>query len=469
MNAAFQNQQVTVMGLGSFGGGVGVARWLSAQGARVTVTDLSDAARLSDSIRQLDGLNIRFALGGHQAEDFRHADLVVVNPAVPDGSEYLELAQTAGVPITTEINLFVERCRARCVGVTGSVGKSTTVAMTEHVLRNGGFAAADCSAADAAPRVWLGGNIGASLLDALPRIAEADVVVLELSSFQLHRTPAVRWSPHIAAFTNISPNHLDWHGSFENYVGDKLNLCAFQNAAGEVVTGVDATLQRALAERRRHPRGLWVSTADGDGISALRFRHPTATPSETLEHRRVALGVPGRHNLQNASITLTVAHLLGVPAERASAALRSFAGLPHRLQRVTTSGGVTFYNDSKSTTPDATITALNSFPADTPLLVILGGYDKHVDLTQAAEFAARRARFAACIGQTGPTIAAAVRQAGGEASVLDSFEAAVAECRRRARPGDVVLLSPACASWGMFTDYRQRGEVFTRLVSQENA
>jgi len=181
-----------------------------------------------------------------------------------------------------------------------------------------------------------------------------------------------------------------------------------------------------------------------------------------IRWKDVHLVIPGRHNRENAAAALTVAHVLGIDAGAAASALASFEGLEHRLQRVAVRDGITYYNDSKSTTPEAAITAMNAI--DAPLLMILGGYDKQIDLTPAARVAAKRARFAACIGQTGPALVDAIRATGGQAELYDALPAAVSSCRKRARPGDAVLLSPACASWDMFSDYRVRGDEFARLV-----
>jgi UDP-N-acetylmuramoylalanine--D-glutamate ligase len=447
MNENWAQKRVTVMGLGRFGGGVGVTRWLAARGARLTVTDEAPAEKLADSLAAIADTGATLHLGGHVEGDFTQADLVVVNPAVPPTSPFLHTAERAGVPITTEINLFLERCRGRTIGVTGSVGKSTTTAMIGRILDQ----------AYTAGRAWVGGNIGKSLLDALPQIAADDVVVLELSSFQLERTPAVGWSPHVAVITNIAPNHVDWHGDFAAYVDAKLNLLRFQPAGQQrVVLGDSPLLHEACEQRGLKPAGAW-RVAVTDGAAAAR-----RGDGRTLRWPGLRLLVPGRHNLENAAAALTAAHELGVAAADAAAALGDFAGLPHRLQRVGERDGVTYFNDSKATTPAAAITALEAF--EQPVLVILGGYDKEIDLTPAVEAAARKARFAACVGQTGPRMAEAIARRGGRAQVFETFDAAVWACRREARPGEVVLLSPACASWGMFSDYRERGERFVRLV-----
>lgn len=456
MTTDFKHKRVTVMGLGRFAGGVGVTRWLAAQGARLVVTDTKPLADLEDSVAAIADCGAELRLGGHREQDFVDTDLVVVNPAVPDSSPFLRAARQAGVALTTEMNLFVERCPARTVGVTGSVGKSTVTAMIGHVLER--------TLTDA--RVWVGGNLGRSLLDALGRIAARDVVVLELSSFQLQRTPLARWSPGVAVLTSVTPNHLDWHGTFAAYLAAKLNIVRFQDPARSAfIMHDDPELRRHIDQMFGDVSGVWRYGLDGDEPRALLQE----TAAVDCDNRRVhwpgvRLEVPGRHNRENAAAALTAAYVLGVEPRAAAAALSSYEALPHRLQRVAVRGGVAYYNDSKSTTPESAITAMNAI--DAPLLVILGGYDKGIDLSPAAQLAARRAKFAACIGQTGRRIVEMVRQAGGQADFFDGLREALAACRTRAGRGDAVLLSPACASWGMFSDYRQRGEEFSRLARE---
>jgi len=453
----FRHQRVTVIGLGRFGGGVGVTRWLARAGARVVLTDQQPAEKLHVALEQIRDLDLELRLGGHDERDSRDADLVVVNPAVRDDSPFVQAARDAGVPLSTEINLFVERCPARCVGITGSVGKSTIAAMCGHVLK----------ATLTDRRVWLGGNIGRSLLDDLPTIRSGDIVVLELSSFQLHRTPLVRWSPHIAVITNIRPNHLDWHGGFAAYLAAKLNIVRFQDPARDAAVIEDTPeLRRNFEHLYGDVAGLWRYGLDGDEpVAVAQTTSAIDCDDRRLRWENVRLGVPGRHNRLNAAAALTVAHLLGVPADAAVAAIASYAALPDRLECVAVRHGVTYYNDSKSTTPEAAMTAMEALAA--PLLVILGGYDKGSDLRAVAEMAARRARFVACIGQTGSKLTELVRAAGGIAEFCGELTTGVEACRRHARAGDTVLLSPACASWDQFDDYRARGAMFTRLVTSE--
>jgi UDP-N-acetylmuramoylalanine--D-glutamate ligase len=460
MSTRLHGKRVTVMGLGRFGGGLGVTRWLLGQGAHVLITDRESPEKLGESVAALHALpvdlreRLAFRLGEHREDDFRNCDVVVVNPAVPPASPYLQVAEAAGVPVTTEINLFLERNPARCIGVTGTVGKSTTVAMIGHILTR-------CLPQR---RVWVGGNIGRSLLDELPNISADDWVVLELSSFQLLRTAAIRWSPSIAVITNVAPNHLDWHPNFAHYLASKLNIIRYQDPErGVIVVGDDPMLLRQFDLMHGDLAGVWRASARGEALEAvLQSTSAIDTVDRRLRWPNVSLATPGAHNRQNAAMALTVAHLAGVAEHDAAAPLSDFAGLEHRLERVGVVDGVAYVNDSKSTTPEAALTAIAAF--DGPVLLLLGGYDKHADLRPLAQTAAMRAKYAACIGQTGPAICDAVRSSGGQADTYDDFDAAVEACRQRASAGDTVLLSPGCASWGMFTDYRERGARFARLV-----
>lgn len=457
MISDWTGKRVTVMGLGRFGGGVGVTRWLAEQGARVTVTDLADEAKLADSVAEIRDLDVRLRLGGHDEADFRDADLVIVNPAVKPEAAPLRIARDANVPISTEINLFVERCRGRTIGITGTAGKSTVTAMTGHILER----------AQPDRRTWVGGNLGRSLLNALPEIRPEDWVVLELSSFQLERTPAVRWSPHIALITNVTPNHLDWHGSFAAYLAAKLNIVRFQNPGQDaIVIHDEATLRDPFEHMFGDFAGIWRYALDGDTpVARAQTKSSEEFDDQRLVWDDVQLQIPGEHNRLNAAAALTIAHLCGVRSAAAVAALAEYEGLPHRLRRVAQRDGVTFIDDSKSTTPEATQIALNAVSGR--VLVILGGYDKGSDLTAAARSVAERGAFAACVGVTGPRWVELIRAAGGAAEMFDDFASAVAACKRRAEPGDTVLLSPGCASWGMFADYRARGLAFAELVQKD--
>lgn len=436
------------MGLGRFGGGVGVTRWLAERGADVLVTDLEPEERLTasaEAIRPLvDSGRVALRLGGHNVSDFTTCDLVVANPAVPRPWEnrFLRAAGAAGIPITTEIELVVRRLdRRRVVGVTGSAGKSTTAALIAHVLRECGEA------------VLFGGNIGGSLLQELEATARSPWVVLELSSAMLHWLDS--WSPRVAVVTNIADNHKDWHGTFEHYVASKRAILSAQEA------GDTAVLGRSVTE--------WPTR---EGVARMLVESDT---------RFGLLSIPGRHNQVNAAMAAAAVLALGIDGiERADVvrAAATFPGLPHRLQFVAESGGVMFYNDSKSTTPESTVLALRALaegghggecacPAEPRVHLIAGGYDKGADLGPLAAAAHGVAGLYA-IGATGGRLIDLASSAG----VLSDMEscadlgAAFEAAASRAREGDIVLLSPGCASWDQFENYEKRGERFVELVRQ---
>ena len=449
-----RGRRVVVMGLGRFGGGVGVTRFLVARGAKVLVTDSDKPEDLRDSVKQLEGLDVAFKLGGHETNDFADADLIVVNPAVKPGNEYLAAARAAGVPLTSEIRLLTRLLpsRLRTIGITGSAGKSTTTAMVGHILRRtlaspqarGGSPPRASDPTPPHPQVHLGGNLGGSLLNDLDRIGPDDWVVLELSSFMLEGLREDKWSPHIALVTNLSKNHIDWHGTFEAYRDAKRVILAHQDPDEDI-----ALLGPGTSEHFDTVTDRTVQIEADAGDDPL-------VPS---------LLIPGRHNRLNAAMAVLVCAAAGVDPVEGGQALADFAGLPHRLQFVAEHNGVRFFNDSKSTTPEAARLAMEAFAKDT-VHVILGGYDKGSDLSQLAAFARDHCRGVYTVGATGPAIASAARDASGSAHVIEceTLDNALRESLSRSRAGDVILLSPACASWGQFTNFEQRGARFVEAV-----
>ena len=426
-------QRVTVMGVGRSGGGIGVTRFLAHAGADVLLTDRLDEPDLADTLASIadlvDSGAVRLRLGGHNVSDFTTCDLVVANPAVrrPWDDRFLRAAAAADIPVTTEIALLIERLptRLRTIGVTGTAGKSTTAAMIAHTLRHTG-----------AP-VHLGGNIGGSLLDTLGDIAADDWVVLELSSAMLHWLG--QWSPHIAVITNFSPNHLDWHGTLEHYRRSKQRLLDHQRPGDFALLGTPDLPFTAN-------KGVHTSGPHG---------HPHGLAPD------LALRVPGAHNAQNAMLAAAAAAVAtGASADDMLRSLESFTGLEHRLEFVGAFDGVRFYNDSKSTTPRAVVMALAALESHGRIHLILGGYDKGVNLGELVGPCARCASVLT-IGDTGRALASLLAPAARYCHTLDR---AVEHALSGVHPGDTVLLSPGCASWDQFRNFQERGMRFKELV-----
>ena len=451
----YRNRRVTVLGLGAFGGGSGAVRFLVNQGARVTVSDLRAAEQLADPLADLAGLPLELHLGENRPADVLDAELVVVNPALRRDLPLLEAARQAGVPLTSEMNLFWQHQRGRIAAVTGSNGKSTTTALLHSILSQG------------TERAWLGGNIGRSLLPVVTEIRSTDWVVLELSSFQLADLDRLQVSPEVAVVTNFAPNHLDWHPDLADYRRAKQTLLRWQSADSTAVLNADDPDVRTWPTRgHRQSFGLSDSGLTGafrtsDGCLVRDAAGEEAWPlGEWLQ-------LPGSHNVANALAAMTAARACGVTREMIATGIQKYQPLPHRLQLVGEVAGVRYYNDSLATTPESAIVGLQAFAE--PVVILAGGYDKRVDLTAMGTEISRRARAVSLLGQTGPALGRLVAATPGNLCRIspahEDFASAFAWAVAQAKPGDVVLLSPGCASYDWFRNFADRGAQFEALVS----
>lgn len=452
--ADYRGKKVTVMGLGRFGGGVGVVQFLASRGARVTVTDLRTTDELTDSLAELDGFPLAaLHLGGHSEADFTEAELVVVNPAVPRKNRFLKIARDTGATLTSEMNLFWQHNRGKVVAITGSNGKSTTTALTHAMLHAGGV------------RCHLGGNVGISLLPVVDEIGPNEYVVLELSSFQLEDLARLRPQPDVAIVTNLSPNHLDRHGTLEAYRDAKQSLLAFQRPEQFTILNAD---DADVAKWTTRGQQLVFGESDHGQAGIFREGNQAVYRSGELE-TSLPLGewlkLPGAHNFQNAMAAACCTLALGVSSSAIEAGLQNFQPLPHRLQLIVEHAGRRFYDDSIATTPESVAAALDAFSA--PIVLLAGGYDKGVDLTNLARLIGERCKAVALMGQTAGTLDNHLRSSRNAGTVhrccgslQESFQWAVDQ----STPGDVILLSPGCASYDWFSDYRERGHAFAKLT-----
>ena len=445
------------MGLGRFGGGVDVVKFACDAGAKVIITDLASAEQLSDSIKQLEEFaDVEYHLGSHDIPDFERADIIVVNPAVAPDNKFLKLARRNVKLITSQIEIFFELCAATIIGITGANGKSTTATLTAHLLKaelDSRFRGNDRR------NVWLSGNIGNEpLLTVLDRISANDLVVLELSSFQIEQLAQIQKGPKVALLTNLTPNHLDRYGTFANYCAAKENIFKFQksdeNFPAVSIFNAEDEVSTEWFEKYKNDAGRTCIKFSTDDVS---------------EEIRKQFGLPGRANLSNLAAAIAVARHFGVKDDEMIKTLPEFKVLPHRLELVAKINGVRWYNDSKATTPQSAIASLEAFRQ--PIIIIAGGYDKNLPFDEFGEKIAQKAKAVILLGQTAGKIKDAIKvhkSTRTQVEIVDSLAPAVDLAQKLAISGDVVLLSPACASYDMFDNFEHRGREFCKLLRQMN-
>jgi UDP-N-acetylmuramoylalanine--D-glutamate ligase len=452
----FCDKRVLVLGLAREG--ESLARFLASRGARVTVTDAAPAEALDERVTCLDRLGVEVVVGGHHPELVDDADLFFVSPGVPESSPVFAAARARGLPVRSMTTLFFELCPGPIIGITGSSGKTTTTSLIGHILTATGR------------DTVVGGNIGDPMLDLLPNIGSETLVVLELSSFQLD---TLRRSPHVAVVTNISPNHLDRHGTMREYIDAKRHVVAHQRSRDfAVLNAGDAEVIRFSRETPADVRwfGMEIPGDDGATVRAGRVG--------LVEHGRFSSVLPvaeiplvGRHNVENVLAAVAASALVGAEPTEMAKAIRSYRPPAHRLQLVAERGGVRFVDDSIATSPARAATALEALGA--PVLLIAGGRDKNLPWDDLARLIARRARVLLLIGEATSLIEEAVRPYLSDPdSNLDpraiercsTLAEAVSRAAVQARPGEVVLLSPGCTSYDMFANFAERGDAFARAV-----
>lgn len=464
MNLA--GKRVLVMGLGVHGGGLGVTRWLVKQGAQVTVTDLKHADELRTSLDALRGLPIRYVLGEHRPQDFRDSDLVVRGPGVPKESPFLAAAHSSGVAVEMEMGLFLERLprgMGQVVGITGTKGKTTTTLMVSAILQQ------------VVPKTVVAGNLRISALELLDRIDANTPVVLELSSWQLEAFEPHRASPHIAAITNITPDHLNRYRDLDEYAQSKTLIFRYQQPDDWVILNSDNSMLTRFGPEVKG-RVVWTSTTRPLNQGAFRLGNRLMWRWQDREHKVAtidSLALTGRHNVENALIAIAVAGVWGASADSMGRALREFRTVEHRQELVREIAGVRYVNDTTATTPAAAIAALETLSADgSGIILVAGGADKRLDYADFARAIARHVKHVVLLeGSATDKLANALSEISGQDIIADRFDdlgKAIERASLLAVPHDVVLLSPGCASFGMFANEFERGNAFRQVVNGLN-
>jgi UDP-N-acetylmuramoylalanine--D-glutamate ligase len=440
------NKRVLVVGLGK--SGVASALFLKKHGAQVTVSDTKSGDELRNEIPVLLDHAITVETGGHGDRTFRGQDLIVVSPGVPVDAAPLVQARALGEAVIGEIELAAQFLPGPILAITGSNGKTTTTTLTGEIMTAAGFS------------TLVGGNIGTPAISLAERAKPETVIVLEVSSFQLETIQTFR--PKVAVVLNVTPDHLDRHRTFEIYVDAKARVFENQQASDFAVLNADDVTCVALGTRTRAQvfwfsrqkevdRGAWVR--DGN----ILFRD-NAGQREIMQLSEIPL--KGAHNLENVLAAICASALMGCSPEKIRQAVQNFKAVEHRLEFVATIRGVDYYNDSKATNVDATIKAIESFPANIHL--ILGGKDKGSDYTVLNDLLRKRVKTVYTIGAAAAKIESQIK--GAEVVHAQTLENAIRKANAAAKRGDVVLLAPACASFDQFKSYEHRGTMFKDIV-----
>jgi UDP-N-acetylmuramoylalanine--D-glutamate ligase len=447
--------------LGAARQGLALARFLCQQGARVTLNDNRSAETLQPALQTLQGLPVHLVLGGHPLELLDQTDLLCLSGGIPLSLPIVQAAIARGIPLSNDSQIFLENAPCPVVGITGSAGKTTTTTLVGRMAQ---------AAVEPRRRAWIGGNIGRPLIDFVSAMQPEDIAIMELSSFQLEQ---MTLSPQVSAVLNITPNHLDRHGTMEQYAAAKARILAFQDERGVAVLGRE---NQGAWNLRPMLRGALVSfgfqpVEAGSTGTFLADEMLCLQTGEIVTELmpRAMVELRGAHNLLNTLAACAIGHAAGFPVEAMQAAVQGFHGVPHRLEFVRRWNGAAWYNDSIATAPERTIAAIRSFSE--PLVLLLGGRDKNLPWEDLAALVRERVDHLVVFGEAAGKIAAAVGQPregqrpyslAQAGNLRDAILAAAAV----AGAGDVVLLSPGGTSYDEFFDFEQRGERFRQWVKE---
>jgi UDP-N-acetylmuramoylalanine--D-glutamate ligase len=456
MTDAWEGKRVTI--LGGARQGQAAARWLARHGAQVSLNDRRLPEQMASAQAALQDVKLQWVLGGHPLEILDKTDVLCLSGGIPLENPLVVEAARRGIPLTNDTQLFMEVVPCPTIGITGSAGKTTTTSLVGRMAKE-----------TLGERAYIGGNIGDPLLNYVDGMQPEDLAILEISSFQLEQMTR---SPHVAAVLNITPNHLDRHGTMEAYTAAKRRILEFQGREDMAVLNREDPGSWALRESVRgrlisFGKGAIPGGGDGSYLQDdLLYLQERGLQIALLERGKVPLR--GAHNLMNALAAFAIGLAAGLPLDAMLSAVQEFQGVPHRLEFVRTWKGANFYNDSIATAPERTMAAIRSF--DEPIVLLLGGRDKNLPWSELGELVRARVDHVILFGEAAEKIASALAATsqGNPPYTLElcrTLQEAVQAAVRRAQPGDVVLLSPGGTSFDEFTDFEERGEAFRKWVS----
>lgn len=457
----FKNKRITVFGLGLLGGGLGVVKFIAKHGAKkIIITDIKSKEELKRSIEKLKGIkNIEFVLGYHRIEDFTKVDMIIKNPQIPWNNKYIKEALKKEIPVEMDSSLFFRLCKNKIIGITGTKGKTTTSSMVFDLLKNSGLNPI---------KVGVGEE---SVLDKLEKLRKSSIVVFELSSWRLSALGRAKISPQIAVFKNIFPDHLNYYAGMREYIEDKENICAYQkpndwfvfNSEDEIISKISQNVKSQL---------LSFSFKRENSGRSIFYEDEKIYLNDGIDIREVVskdkLVNFSKHNISNLLAAIGVAFALGIDFEKIKKAISKIGPVNHRLEFVAEVDGIKYYNDSAATIPDAAIAAIYSFVK--PIILIAGGSDKNLDFTEFAKVISEKVKGIIFLkgNATEKLIEKLIKNIPNREhrkfEILDSMDKAVEEATRVADSGDIVLLSPGAASFGLFENEFDRGNKFKKAV-----
>lgn len=442
---SIKGKKITVIGIGI--SNLPLIKYLAEAGAEVTARDAHDAQWLGDRYEECVRLGVKLVLGPDYLENITD-DIIFKTPGLRFDVAQLKAAAARGAHITSEMEVFFELCPSHIIAVTGSDGKTTTTTLIYEMMKRMGY------------RTWLGGNIGHPLLADVGEMRENDFVILELSSFQLH---TMKYSPQIGVITNLSPNHLDWHTDYDEYIEAKTNIFTHMSRGDRLVLNADNPDSAALVPLAHSEVRMFSKTLDAPICLKEGIIYASGEPVLDISD----IKIPGMHNVENYMAAIAAVEKL-VRRDVIVEVAKEFGGVPHRIELVRTLDGVKYYNSSIDSSPNRTINTLNVFPDK--VIMISGGKDKGIPYDDLGAPIADHVKVLILIGATADKIEDALKSTGraDEVEVIraSSYEDAVNTARAKAAAGDVVLLSPASTSFDMFRNFEERGNLFKKLVNE---